>query len=79
MGFDWWIRKLRKYENVRSKVTGSRAMTATLSQLELDRFKDDENRRLRTAKRAKMIEQEPSLMKRTILEAKQFADTFSGL
>lgn len=77
MGIEWWFHKMEKYKIVRTKMAAVGGNTNQLVQLELERFKEDEEREKRMKERANKIELETSEIKKTLLKARQFLDEFS--
>ena len=77
MGAEWWVQKMIKYEKVRKSVAGSKERTKQLIEMELKRFDLDQERLLRMDRRRRMIEAEPSALKRAMMSAMQTADEFS--
>lgn len=77
MGDSWWFLKLSKYKEVRKKLAMDGQHTQDMVDLELSRFKEDEERKERMAKREKAIEQEGSQIRKTLLQARQFLDEIS--
>jgi hypothetical protein len=77
MGNEWWLNKLRKYKGVREKLTEKDSITDKLRALEIERFKEDEAKAERLAKRAQAIKTTNSAVRKTILEAQQFLDELS--
>ena len=69
MGTDWWITKLRKYEDVRMKLTSSTSLSDQRADIEVARWEADEARKLRIAKRAQAIKREGSMVKLALLRA----------
>ena len=77
MGADWFIEKLRTYKEVRRKVVQSGDNTDLMAELEIQRFREDEERMKRMKDRDQKIRQETSQLRKVILQARQFADEFS--
>lgn len=77
MGNDWFVEKLRKYKEVRRKVTQNGENTDLLAQLEINRFEEDEERKRRMKEREWLIKQEPSQVKKVLMQARQMMDEFS--
>ncbi len=77
MGVDWWFQKLSLYSQVRKKMLKEGHNTEEIIQVELDRFKADDERKERMAKREIEIKNEASEVRRVILKAKQFIDEVS--
>ena len=77
MGSDWFFDKLSKYKGVRRKMAADGANVEELVEIELERFRQDEEREVRMKFRAEAIRQETSELKKTILQARQFMDEFS--
>jgi hypothetical protein len=77
LGVDWWFEKLTLYSQVRKKILKAGQNAEEVIELEIDRFKEEENRKDRIAKRAVDIKNEGSEIRRAILKAKQFLDEVS--
>lgn len=77
LGTDWWFRKLSKYRAVRTKLAQEGEFTDDIVATEWQRFRDDEQRKERMAKREDEIKCEPSEIRKTILRARQFLDEVS--
>mmetsp|Transcript_27939 Transcript_27939/g.38430 ORF Transcript_27939/g.38430 Transcript_27939/m.38430 type:complete len:339 (+) Transcript_27939:144-1160(+) len=77
MGTDWWFEKLSKYRNVREKMSMEGAHAHEVVTQELERFKEDEEKNLRMARREEAIKQETSEVRKVILQARQFLDEYS--
>lgn len=77
MGEDWWLKKLRKYKNVRQKLKGTKLDADEAAAREMQRVKDDEEREKRMKEREQRILQTGSAIERVILNARQIADEFS--
>jgi hypothetical protein len=77
MGEDWWLKKLRKYKQVRAKLLGSLANADDVAKLEMARAENDIQREERMKNRDQEIKQTSSAIKKVILNARQLADEFS--
>ncbi len=74
LGVDWWFSKLSKYQNVRTKMVREGDNTDDLVAIEIQRFKDDETKKVRMQQRDFDIKNEQSEVRKTILQARQFLD-----
>lgn len=77
MGVDWFVTKLTKYRNVRTKMTKEGKNADKIVQLELDRFEQDVKKAERMVQRGQAIKQELSEVKKAYLRTRQFMDEFS--
>lgn len=77
MGVDWFDDKLQKYKGVRTKMSKDGAHIDELVEIELERFRNDEERAVRMKIRADAIRQETSEIRKALLQAHQFIDEFS--
>lgn len=77
LGVDWWFNKLSKYSNVRYKLSKEGENTDDIVAMEWARFKEDEDRKERMARRDEEIKCEPSEVRKTLLRARQFLDEVS--
>ena len=77
MGEDWWVDKLRKYRAVRRKMASAGNNIDVLAEVEMKRFKEDEEKRKRMQARDVEIRNEASTVRKAILNARQFMDEFS--
>lgn len=74
LGNEWWFDKLTKYKDVRWKMTQSGANVDKMAELEMQRFKEDEERNRRMRDRQIEIDKETSVVRKAILQAKQLMD-----
>ena len=77
MGERWWLRKLRKYNDVREKMKANKSNADEVARIEMRRLERDEARERRIKEREEAIKQETNPIKRVILNARQIADEFS--
>lgn len=77
LGVDWWFSKLSKYSNVRNKMVRAGDNTDQLVAVEVQRFNEDETKRVRMRQRERDIKNEQSDVRKTILQARQFLDEVS--
>ena len=77
MGERWWYNKLRKYHEVREKIKANKQNADDVAAIEMRRLERDEAREKRIKDREDAIKQEPSAIKRVLLNARQVADEFS--
>jgi Ca2+-binding EF-hand superfamily protein len=76
-GEEWWLKKLRKYKQVRHKIVAAGANSDTLAELEVQRFAEDQAREKRMAERSIQIKQETSQVRKALLLARQAIDEVS--
>ena len=77
LGVDWWFDKLVKYKGVRKKLMAAGSNTDEMAELEMQRFKDDLEKTRRMKERSDKIRNEPSAIRKALLEAQQFVDEFT--
>ena len=77
LGVDWWFDKLTKYKGVRHKMTLSGGNVDKMAEREMERFKSDEAKQRRMKARDDEIRNEPSAIRKTLLQARQMVDEFS--
>ena len=77
LGVDWWFDKLTKYKGVRTKLLASSKNTDEVAELEMARFQADQDKMRRMKARENQIRNEPSQVRKVILQAQQMLDEFS--
>lgn len=74
MGERWWVNKLLKYKQVRTKIDILDNRMQELASAELGKLEDNEQRMKRIRQREKQIYEEANPVRRTLLQARQFLD-----
>ena len=77
LGEPWWQRKMRKYGEVREKIKTNKQSADDAARVEMTRLERDEEREKRIKDREMQIKQEPSAIKRVLMQARQVVDEFS--